>query len=98
MLNHSGRHTPLPVGLGVCNFFYPNPVNDFLEVLIPRGVQLGQIQLFYANGNLIYQEKISNNLQRISLDLTTLPNGLYFVGMIIDSEKIPLQKLIKIKN
>jgi hypothetical protein len=56
----------------------PNPTFGYATLQIPEAVDYGVIQLFSADGRCVRTHDFQN-LKLVSLDLTALPTGNYFV-------------------
>lgn len=72
---------------------YPNPTNDKLTVQIDQATYLNEkISLFNTLGQVVLELQV--NQPQITLDISNLPNGLYFlsVGTAFDGTK---RKVIK---
>lgn len=71
---------------------YPNPSNGEFFIEVDGTIENTQISIFNSQGMLIYQSKMTQEKQKI-----TLPNqalGLYFVKVISDGEMVVNQKLM----
>lgn len=69
------------------SLLYPSPSNGILYV---KGGKLNEISVFNTLGKLIYQQlNISTNI-----DLTFLPNGIYFIYYEDKNNKYNYQKII----
>lgn len=66
---------------------YPNPTNGLLHLPINHAIT--NIHLYNSSGQLITQQNSP------TLDLSTLPNGLYFLATQLDDQTIHTQKIIK---
>ncbi|MBO7625318.1 MAG: T9SS type A sorting domain-containing protein [Bacteroidales bacterium] len=55
---------------------YPNPANSMLHIFNAKG---GMLQLFDVTGRQIMSRQLPGNVEEISLDISTLANGVYFV-------------------
>lgn len=58
----------------------PNPSSGFATVQIPEAVENGVIQLFNADGRCVRTQDFQN-LKSVSLDLSALPTGIYFLTL-----------------
>ena len=74
---------------------YPNPVKNgctlsyFLD-----DCQTGSLQLFNILGSKIIDKKLTTDIFDLDLDLSFIPNGLYFYRIIVDGNIIITDKLI----
>ncbi|SDW23460.1 M1 family aminopeptidase [Aequorivita viscosa] len=55
---------------------YPNPTSDILNIQKPNAVQVDQIKIYNALGQLISSQEFSENL-----DLSTFTNGVLFIQL-----------------
>lgn len=81
--------------LGLKNIsVYPNPTTDELKVWIEpfEKFERGDILINDLNGQKVYESKIFN--QGSSIHLSSLANGIYFMTVLIDNQKI-YWKIIK---
>jgi hypothetical protein len=61
---------------------YPNPANDQLTVVLPRGSAGGQVALYDAKGVAVKRIPIGDKRDRLSIDIGQLGNGTYVVQFI----------------
>ena len=73
--------------------FFPNPVNDQLQIVFPNGVEQADFLVFDVLGKLIYQNSITKQDSRI--DLSTLSSGLYIIRLDAANASTQAFKLIK---
>jgi hypothetical protein len=61
---------------------YPNPANDFVNIIIPEGINCDSIEFnfYHSNGKLIFQENIQY-LNRYAIELSSFPPGLYLYSI-----------------
>lgn len=72
----------------------PNPVKDLLTIDFGHFTNnFAQIQLFNDKGQLLQIKNKETNLNVVNLETFHLPEGLYFLKVIID-EKIVVKKII----
>ena len=89
----SGQSVNQHDGQGV--FIYPNPTSDEINIQFSEQLQVSKIQLCNIYGSLILERKL-NGEQKIILDLSPFPNGVYFVYLIEKySLKPKFYKIIK---
>jgi len=71
---------------------FPNKVDNLLNIPIPNGEKGPQkIQIFYTSGRLAYEKDIEPNQisnQTITLSLSHLSSGIYYVSVIGNSEQV----------
>ena len=77
----------------------PNPVKDLLGVDLADFVQEQglEIQLFSAQGALIYSQNVDSLVSQHSIDVRTIPAGLYFIRLnnsagALAHEKVVIQR------
>lgn len=58
---------------------YPNPTNGTLRVSLPELKEIFSINIYNAQGKLIFNEKLKPGLQYKTLDLSVYNSGFYFV-------------------
>ena len=64
---------------------YPNPAQNYISIS-NSGDKLGLIKIFNSTGQIVKSQKISS--QKASIDIRSLPNGLYFLRQINDHGKV----------
>ncbi len=80
---------------------WPNPVSTGLNVRIPRGIAVDQVTLVDAMGRVIEDSRFqiqgsqSDNLESLSLNLESLPAGLYTIIMTSDEGGLYSGKFMK---
>ncbi len=75
---------------------YPNPTNNIINIntgYITFGTEI-QIQIFDQTGKLLISDEQISGKGEISYDISELPVGLYFVNMIIETEKVTKKILV----
>ncbi|MBL7740853.1 MAG: T9SS type A sorting domain-containing protein [Chitinophagaceae bacterium] len=71
-------------------FIWPNPVTDHLNIQTP--VAWGSIEIYDANGKMIWKKVISSTIQ--SVPLQNLPSGVYVIQVRYGNDKLA-EKFIK---
>ena len=76
----------------------PNPAKDFVNIIIDHSPftihhSLFTIQIIDVNGKLVYQEK--NNSSALSVNVSALAKGMYFVRVITDEGTASRKLLIQ---
>ncbi len=72
---------------------YPNPATDQLTIDIPSGSEIKYCSIVNLNGRLIM------NLQTTdikTIDIGTLPSGIYFLCIKTDTKKLSVKRFIKL--
>ena len=72
---------------------YPNPANDFLNIIIPDCDDcIGKFIIFDISGKEVYSENLNQNSNQISL--SEMNSGIYIVKVITNNEIIVKKILI----
>jgi len=72
---------------------YPNPANGWIIVSnIPSTVK--EIKLFDVTGDLVLVTGV-NNRKALEVDLTALPNGVYFIYIVDEKNSTTTHKIVK---
>lgn len=74
---------------------YPNPVSEILTIDIPCRIQDVQISLYSTDGKSISNTNVNIIHNRIKLNLSDLPNGLYMLKITQKARVIDSQLIIK---
>lgn len=72
----------------------PNPFNQFIVLSEVRPFH--EIQIHHLNGQLLYQAFLSNNENKLTIDLSDLKSGMYLL-QLISSDQVYFHKIIKNK-
>lgn len=72
---------------------FPNPVSDVLYVNYSDFQSNVSIELYDALGKLVVNQQLNN--QQISVDLSGLQNGLYFIKLMNGNQVLNTRKVIK---
>lgn len=71
---------------------FPNPAQNSVSISYPGNqLVIGAVEIFTSLGQLVYTKKITSNE---SLDISDLPNGLYFIHLKGSDLNVSSQKLI----
>lgn len=73
----------------------PNPTNGILQVQISHAetLQGAEIRLYSPQGTLIRQ--VDNLSEITTLDISSQPNGIYIMQVVLDNKEISTWKIIK---
>lgn len=71
---------------------YPNPVND--KLYIEAEVKIEDVAIYTITGVMVGQQTTSNGQQTLTLDLSELNSGIYFVRINTDKGEI-VKKIVK---
>jgi hypothetical protein len=58
---------------------FPNPAQTSLNVEMGISLVNGSIQIFDVNGKMVWQKKEVTEKNKLSIDVSTLPRGIYFL-------------------
>ncbi|UKM63861.1 polysaccharide lyase family protein [Flavobacteriaceae bacterium GSB9] len=72
---------------------FPNPTKGVFNITLPPEITEIVTDLYSINGALIYSEKHSNIQNRLTLDISNKPNGVYFLRIM--EEKKVMVRIIK---
>ncbi len=65
---------------------YPNPTTGSLTLTLSKGEGIGAVKIYNVLGEcVLYQQLITNN-QQLTLDVSSLPAGIYFVQLKTENE------------
>lgn len=69
--------------------FYPNPVHDFLEIILTEKNSSFPIvvEVIASNGAVVYADEIMTSKEKFTIDLRKLSAGNYSVAVVINSQK-----------
>ncbi|MCP4439893.1 MAG: T9SS type A sorting domain-containing protein [Aureispira sp.] len=79
---------------------FPNPVDDYINIRLPKLTDVVNIQIFDIKGSLILdteQKALPNQILKIS-NLSHLIEGTYLINIQINQDKIYTEKFIKRGN
>ena len=75
--------------------FYPNPVNDVLNVMAKNNTNtIDMIDVYDVLGKTMLHKKVTTPLQTESVDLSQLANGIYFVEVTTKNQAKVTKKII----
>lgn len=94
--NMFGSCPDLNVGENVSNSLrvYPNPATEIIQVEIPEGTSNRVISILDVTGTIILKFDVENNIE-ITLDISTLAPGLYFVDLEENQQRVSSARFIK---
>ena len=72
---------------------YPNPANKFVVISSEFGDKKTEIEIFDVLGNKVLNEQLSTNNYQLTIDVSSLSEGIYFL-CIKNKEKVFSQKII----
>jgi hypothetical protein len=71
---------------------YPNPVQDIVNILNPGSDS--RLIIRSISGKVVYEARITNSDNRISVDLSHQPSGVYILEIRSD-QAVRTEKIIK---
>lgn len=77
----------------VMSDFYPNPTNNFVKFDYYLN-KLSTLVLVDVLGNQVKTQKIQENSFN-KIDISDLPNGIYFGSIVIDNVVVKMKKIVK---
>ena len=75
---------------------YPNPVSDFLRIVLPKGSNLN-LQLFNSSGEVLLSEplgRVETNTEEFVIPMKQYPSGIYFL-VVGENQRLERLKIIK---
>ncbi|WNH10692.1 polysaccharide lyase family protein [Thalassobellus suaedae] len=63
---------------------FPNPSNSIFKVLLPNTINEVTTELYSISGSLVYSQKHNNIQNSLKLDISSKPDGIYFLRIIGD--------------
>lgn len=72
---------------------FPNPVSDQLHVFCNCNDSF-QYELINTIGNIVIKGNAQQGSEKLSIDISKLPKGLYYLNIISDTKRIS-EKIIK---
>lgn len=70
---------------------YPNPTNGILHINKNGALEINTIKVFNTNAQLIREIKVDNSSEQISINLTDLSKGIYFIEISNHEDKVVKQ-------
>ncbi|NUO01718.1 MAG: T9SS type A sorting domain-containing protein, partial [Saprospiraceae bacterium] len=70
---------------------YPNPANEMVSILIPQGKTAELVQFLDIQGRVVIEQQ--NPDQRLEVDSSTLPAGIYAIHVIYTDRSQSVQKV-----
>lgn len=93
-----GRYHPFPVGIEELDnnsteiLVFPNPANNILSIV--SMIRLSDIEVFSINGQLLQKHVCKSN--NLSIDISTLPPGNYFIRAI-GPDEVFVEKFVVVR-
>lgn len=78
---------------------YPNPANETVNInyKLPENSKQAVANIYNMMGKKVGSYDINNKYGTLRIDLSNLPNGLYFFNIIVNNNTIARKKLVIIK-
>jgi ELWxxDGT repeat protein len=73
---------------------YPNPAIDKINISFNRG-SFNSISIYGISGNIVSNQEIKAEENNVSLDISHIPSGIYFVKLISNDGDIEVLKVLK---
>ncbi len=86
--NYIGINESLDMRISV----YPNPTSQYIDIYTNNDLVIKEVIIFNQNGSMVYTDFGFSN-ERI--DLEFLPNGLYFLTLVLDHNERIVEKISK---
>ncbi|MFG6686723.1 T9SS type A sorting domain-containing protein [Mariniflexile sp. HNIBRBA6329] len=64
---------------------YPNPTNGEFTIDLPNAQNLLSVELYNINGGLISSQNYMNPTQKLKLNISEVPTGIYFLKILTDT-------------
>lgn len=64
---------------------FPNPTTGLLSIEIPASNQPAELLIYSTLGEVVHRQTVSSNSNQLSLDLTKVPPGIYWLSIRRDS-------------
>ena len=76
---------------------YPNPAKNNIIINIPETTGVVKITLYDIVGTEILSKEFNCSLKEVTLNLSTLDNGIYFIKTTIGEDKVYKNKIVVVK-
>ncbi|PKP24020.1 MAG: hypothetical protein CVU03_13975, partial [Bacteroidetes bacterium HGW-Bacteroidetes-2] len=76
---------------------YPSPANNFFRIQYNGNMRLTKLELFDIRGRSISTHSINNEGNNLQFDVSKLANGVYWVSIFAEKEKIIKRLIIENK-
>lgn len=79
---------------------YPNPANNKFTVSFNSDLRNddGELQLFNSLGSIVMKQSFAGNMGSLDVDVSNLPDGIYYYSLSIEGKNSEVKKLIKIRR
>ncbi|MCX7728491.1 MAG: Omp28-related outer membrane protein [Bacteroidia bacterium] len=84
------EHNILPENIIV----YPNPINEKMKIeFLSNNHDNMRVSMFDVIGQMVYSQNIPSDRNIIEVDCSQLPQGMYFVYLVNNSDKLLVKKI-----
>ena len=74
---------------------YPNPASNFVLLSFPNELNLVQIEMTNALGQIIYANEVKPISNEYKIDIQGFLDGIYFINIMNDNSKQTFKLLVK---
>ncbi len=75
---------------------YPNPANHYLYVSATNDIKTGlQLELNDINGRTVITQKVAAGINQVTIDISGIRGGLYFLKIITDSHSVVKKVIVE---
>jgi hypothetical protein len=72
---------------------FPNPSSDIVNLILDSNMKNARV-ILYGNSGQILKEKNSMGANQITLDVSDIPSGIYFINIIQERAIIESHKIV----
>ena len=76
---------------------YPNPIRDFMTIIIDKDVQIREVNIYSLNGDLINKYLVDGNEYSININMNDFISTFYLVQVISSKGNSLINKIIKLE-
>jgi hypothetical protein len=74
---------------------YPNPARETVNINLPSSFESVKVKLTNILGAVVYDEKLNNNKEKMTISLANNPKGVYFLTVESNNEKVTRKLVIE---
>lgn len=71
----------------------PNPSSDIIDVIVSNGA-MSKVSITTIDGKVVYEQNVDSAVKK-QIDVSRYSNGIYIINVILDNDKLLMEKLIK---
>jgi hypothetical protein len=71
----------------------PNPSSDLIDVIVSNGT-MSKVSITTIDGKVVYEQNVESAVKK-QIDVSRYSNGIYIINVILDNDKVLMEKLIK---